>query len=33
LNGVKFLVEKNSKPYELDLGEAIEKELNYLCGN
>jgi hypothetical protein len=27
------LVEKNAKPYDLELSEAIEKELNYLCGN
>jgi molecular chaperone DnaK (HSP70) len=28
---VSFLVEKNSKPYELTLHEAIVKQLNYLC--
>lgn len=29
-NQIVFLVEKNEKPYELTISEAIEKELNYL---
>lgn len=31
-NQIVFLVEKNEKPYELTISEAIEKELNYLFG-
>lgn len=29
---IAFLVEKNSKTYELSLSEAIEKQLGYLNG-
>jgi hypothetical protein len=32
-NDIVFMLEKNEKPYELTLGEAIEKQLKYIYGN
>ena len=32
-NDIIFIMEKNEKPYELTLDEAIGKKLNYMFGN